>query len=83
MSFQKKVITKNKMRDRIIFVLLIAAFVLLLVFTDFGKNRTVVYDCRDAHWHPDIPVEVKKECAKLFYEEWKRKKEQEKLERYT
>jgi hypothetical protein len=83
MLFQKKVITKNKMRDRIVFVLLIAAFVLLLVFTDFGKNRTVVYDCRDAHWHPDIPVEVKKECAKLFYEEWKRKKEQEKLERYT
>jgi hypothetical protein len=71
------------MKQQIVFALLIAALALLLFFSNFEKNRTVVYDCRDAHWHPDIPVEVKKECAKLFYEEWKRKKEQEKLEKYV
>ncbi len=49
----------------------------ILVFTDFGKGRTVVYDCRDAHWHPDIPIDVKKECSKLLYEEWKKQQENE------
>jgi hypothetical protein len=48
------------------------------MFSDFGKNRTKVYDCRDAHWHPDVPIAVKKECAKLFYEEWKRQQDERK-----
>jgi hypothetical protein len=37
-----------------------------LIFTDFGKSRTIRYDCRDAHWHPDVPVEVKKQCQELM-----------------
>lgn len=60
------------MKERIIVIVAVAVSVLILVFTDFGKGRGRIYDCRDAHWHPDIPVEVKKECSRLMYEEWKR-----------
>jgi hypothetical protein len=51
--------------------------VFILIFTDFGKSQTVVYDCRDAHWHPDVPVEVKRECSRMMYEEWKKQREEE------
>jgi hypothetical protein len=51
--------------------------IFILIFTNFSKSKTVVYDCRDAHWHPDIPIEVKKECGRMIYEEWKRRKEEE------
>ena len=53
----------------------------VLVFTDFGKGTTVVYDCRDAHWHPDIPIDVKKECSRLMYEEWKRQQNEKENDR--
>ena len=60
------------------FIIMLLAFILVLVLinTDFGE-RGRYYDCRDAHWHPDVPVEVKKQCAELFYEEWKRQREEE------
>ncbi len=54
-----------------------AVAIFILIFTDFGKSRTVVYDCRDAHWHPDVPVEVKRECSRMIYEEWKKQQEEE------
>jgi hypothetical protein len=42
-----------------------------------------VYDCRDAHWHPDYPIEVKQECARLRIEEWRRlNQETESKDRY-
>lgn len=41
----------------------------ILVFSDFGKSRTVTYDCNMAEWHPDIPVAVKEECRKLRQEQ--------------
>jgi hypothetical protein len=66
------------MTDRIIAVVLLIISVYVLIYTDFGRNQTVIYDCRDAHWHPDVPIEVKKECAKLFYEEWKRQEDERK-----
>jgi len=66
------------MTDRIIAVVLLIISVYVLIYTDFGRNQTVVYDCRDAHWHPDVPIEVKQECAKLFYEEWKRQEDERK-----
>lgn len=59
----------------LIILALVAVFI--LVITDFGKGRTVVYDCRDAHWMPDIPVEVKKECQRIHYEEWKKQQEEQ------
>lgn len=61
----------------IFIVSLLFLCVFILFFTNFGKDNTVVYDCRDAHWHPDIPIEVKKECSKLFYEQWKKQQEEE------
>lgn len=67
--------------SRIAVIVLVIISISILVYTDFGRGRTVVYDCRDAHWHPDVPIEVKKECAKLFQEEWKRKENERKNEK--
>ncbi len=60
------------------FLIVLALFicVAVLVNSDFGANGRY-YDCRDAHWMPDIPIEVKRQCAELFYQEWKRKQEEE------
>lgn len=63
---------RRDLKQYIAIVILLIACISILTLSDFGKNRTVVYDCRDAHWHPDVPVEVKKECSRLIYEEWKR-----------
>jgi hypothetical protein len=63
------------MKERIIVIVLIFCCVAILVVSDFGKGQTIIYDCRDAHWHPDIPAEVKKECSKLMYERWKEQNE--------
>jgi hypothetical protein len=61
------------MRERIIIVATVAS-VLILLFSDFGKQGKY-YNCRDAHWHPDVPIEVKNECKKLIYEELMKQKE--------
>jgi hypothetical protein len=66
------------MTERLIIAVLLIFSVYVLVYSDFGKNRVVRYDCRDAHWHPDVPVEVKQECQKLMYEEWKKKEDERK-----
>jgi hypothetical protein len=67
-------------RAALVILVLVAALVLIL--TDFGNtDRVVRYDCRDAHWHPDVPVEVKKACQKMMYEEWKRLQEEERKKR--
>lgn len=59
-------------------IILVIALAIFLVFTDFGNSKHVVrYDCRDAHWHPDVPIEVKKACQRLIYEEWKYRQEEE------
>lgn len=66
------------MKEKIIIGIALIFSVLILVLSDFGQNRTVIYDCRDAHWHPDIPIEVKRECSRLMYEEWKREYDERK-----
>lgn len=63
------------MKEKIIIAIALIFSVLILVLTDFGQNRSVVYDCRDAHWHPDVPIEVKRECSRLMYERWKEENE--------
>jgi hypothetical protein len=63
------------MKERVVVIVLVLCCVAILVVTDFGKGQTVMYDCRDAHWHPDVPIEVKKECSKLMYERWKEQNE--------
>ena len=45
----------------------------IFLFTDFGKNRTRIYDCRLAEISPDFPVEVKDECRKLRLEHYRQK----------
>lgn len=58
-------------------VILLFIGVIVLVLSDFGRQGYVVYDCRDAHWHSDVPVDVKKECARLLKDEWDRKQKEE------
>ncbi len=53
-------------------LLVIVLFVAMFVLIVSDKHGTVVYDCRDAHWMPDIPIEVKKECSKMRQEDWER-----------
>jgi hypothetical protein len=65
------------MRERIIIVVAVLASVLILVFSDFGKQGKY-YNCRDAHWHPDYPIEVRKQCSELLYEEWKKQQNEKK-----
>jgi hypothetical protein len=62
------------MKERIIIIVATVASVLILLFSDFGKQGKY-YNCRDAHWHPDVPIEVKNECKKLIYEELMKQKE--------
>jgi hypothetical protein len=57
-------------------IILLFVAVAVLIFSDYGNSdRVVRYDCRDAHWHPDVPVQVKKDCQKLMYEEWQKQQE--------
>jgi hypothetical protein len=69
---------RRNLTQYIIAVTVLISCIAILTFSDFGKSRTVIYDCRDAHWHPDVPIEVKKECSRLIYEEWKRRQDERK-----
>jgi hypothetical protein len=62
-------------------VILLLTLVIVLVVSNFGSNgeRVVRFDCRDAHWMPDIPVEVKRECDRIMYERWKQEQEERRL----
>jgi hypothetical protein len=63
-------LNKSLVRSIIIFLLSLTA-VGILLFSDFGKNRTVVYDCRMSEISPDFPIEVKDECRKLRLEHYR------------
>lgn len=52
----------------ILFLLIFSIFV--LIFSDFGKSQTVIYDCSLSEISPDYPPEVKEECRKLRFEMW-------------
>jgi hypothetical protein len=65
------------MRERIVVIVILIISISILIFSNFGKNQAVVYDCRDAHWHPDYPVEVKKECQRIMREELEKQREDE------
>jgi hypothetical protein len=51
---------------KIVIMLLALLCVGIIIYTDFGRNRTVRYNCSDAHWHPDVPIEVKKQCIEFM-----------------
>jgi hypothetical protein len=60
-------------REKILVTIISIVCVCILVFTDFARgDRVVVYDCRDAHWHPDVPVEIKKACSEMFKERYQK-----------
>lgn len=53
---------------------------ILLIFTIFllmnmNEERSKVYDCGLAEWHPDIPPRVKEECRQLRREEIRKNQE--------
>jgi hypothetical protein len=53
-------------------IFIIAAAVVavaILISTNFGAGRTVIYDCRLAEFHPDFPPDVREQCRKLFREQ--------------
>jgi hypothetical protein len=68
------------MRSQLVIVLATLIVVCVFIFTEFGKNRTVAYDCREAHWHPDYPVDVKEECRRLMNEYYQ--KQQKSTKKY-
>ena len=64
------------------FIYICIMIVLIIVLTQYSPQGRY-YDCRDAHWHPDYPIEVKQECARLRIEEWQRlHQETESKDRY-
>ena len=65
------------MIKKITILSLLVLAVLILVLSDFGKNQTVIYDCRLSEISPDFPPEVKEECRRLRYEQWKYEQDQE------
>ncbi len=64
------------MKIRIGLLLLLFFCVMVLVTTNFGLHGTRVYDCRYSEISPDYPIEVKEECRKLRYEQWKQEQEE-------
>lgn len=66
------------MKNNYVFLLAVIAAALILCLTNFGESTGKVYDCSMAEWHPDIPTEVRDECRKLRYEQWKTDQEESK-----
>jgi hypothetical protein len=48
-------------------------WILILSLTPMPEYR--LYDCGMAEWHPDIPMEVRKQCRELKQQEWKKENE--------
>jgi hypothetical protein len=48
-------------------------WILILSLTPMPEYK--VYDCGMAEWHPDIPMEVRKQCRELKQQEWKKENE--------
>ena len=54
---------------------LVACALWLLALHNVTVPEYRVYDCRLAEIHPDYPTEIKEECRRRIYEEWKRNEE--------
>lgn len=52
-------------------VVLLLLCIIVLLFSNFGKSQAKVYDCSLSEISPDYPSEVKEECRRLRYEQWK------------
>lgn len=64
-------------RTTLIVVFLIA--ITILIVSSHSKNKVKVYDCSLSEISPDYPIEVKEECRKVRYEEWKRQHDEQKI----
>jgi hypothetical protein len=53
-------------RNTLLIIAAVAVVVTILISTNFGAGRTVVYDCRMAEFHPDFPLDVREQCRKLM-----------------
>ena len=53
-------------RNTLLIIAAVLFLVTVLVNTNFGAGRTVIYDCRLSEFHPDFPPSVKEECRKLI-----------------
>jgi len=65
------------MKEKFLFVIMILFAAFILTFAEF-KKPVRVYDCGMAEWHPDIPIDVRDECRRLRYEQWKKEQEESK-----
>lgn len=54
---------------------LVACALWLLALYNVTIPEYKIYDCRIAEMHPDYPVEVKEECRRRIYDEWKSNEE--------
>jgi hypothetical protein len=68
---------RSNLSNKLVIVLAASVAIFILVYSDFGKNQKVVYDCREAHWHPDYPIKVREECKRLIREELEKMKKEE------
>ena len=55
------------------FVVACVLWIFALSQVDMPEYR--VYDCGIAEWHPDIPIDVREECRKRRYQDWKKQNE--------
>lgn len=46
-------------------IALLSIIIVVLMMTTFVEERTIYYNCDIAEFHPDIPIEVKKQCRAL------------------
>jgi hypothetical protein len=64
-------------REKILIIIVAVLTIFILITTNYG-NQGRVYDCGMAEWHPDIPTQVREECRRLRYEDWKRQQDESK-----
>ena len=53
----------------------VACVLWTFVLSQVDMPEYKVYDCSIAEWHPDVPNEVKQECRKRRYQDWKKQNE--------
>jgi len=63
---------RETMKDIIIVILAATVLSILGYIFMWSQPQGRYYDCGMAEWHPDIPTEVKEECRRRHYENYKK-----------
>ena len=66
-------IVKRQNMIKYIIGFIVACILWIVVLSQIDMPEYRVYDCGMAEWHPDIPIDVKEECRKRRYLDWKHK----------